>query len=220
VIESDGLSGEVNGKLILAGSEEYMLRHGIAIPDRASADRKNDTTKIMYAAENNEVYAKFYIRYSFSEEFTMLLPALKEQGITPLIYTSDPNLSNDLLRRLTAGADCVRVMKRMVPGTTDEKLHNRVSSGMVTVGDKINAINLILLSKKYKKFSERLTVSELTAMGLGLAAAIVLSFVKITEIPVAFFGLWHILWGLVLHFSSKKTFIGGKSFSEEKEENQ
>lgn len=221
VIEADGLSGEVSGKLIYAGSEEYMQRHGIAIPEGAStSERKNDTTRIMYAAEENEVYAKFYIRYSFSEEFTMLLPELKEQGITPLIYTSDPNLSAELIKRLTAGADCVRVMKRLIPGTTDERLHNRVSSGMVTVGDKINAINLVLLSKRYKHFSERLTVSEITAMGIGTAAAALLSFMGITDLPMAFFGLWHAFWGLALYFSAKAAFLKGKTHSEVKEENE
>lgn len=217
-VDSDGLCGEIGGRMIYAGTEEYMLRHGIAIPEGAAGnERKNDTTKIMYAAEDKEVYAKFYIRYSFSEEFTMLLPALKEQGITPLIYTSDPNLSNDLLKRLTAGQDSVRVMKRYTPGTTDEKLHNRVSSGMVTVGDKINAINLVLLAKKYKRFSERITVSELTAMGAGIVAGAILSFLGVTDILMAMLGAWHLLWAMVLLFSSKKAFLKGKHPTEEQE---
>ncbi len=220
VIEEDGLSGEVSDRLIYAGSEEYMLRHGIAIPEGASAgDRKNDTTKIMYAAEGKEVYAKFYIRYSFSEEFTMLLPSLKEQGIIPLIYTSDPNLSNELLHRLTAGADSLRVMKRFTPGTTDGKLHNRVSASMITVGDKVGAINLVLLSKKYKRFTERLCTSELTAMGIGIGVGAVLSFLGIFEIPMAVFGLWHLLWCAVLAFSSKNKFLKEKKALEKQNKN-
>jgi hypothetical protein len=95
-IEADGLSGVVDGLRISAGTEEYMLRHNIAIPEiTAKRDVGIDTTRIMYAAENGEVYAKFYIRYSFSEQFTMLLPSIKEEGIVPLIYTRDPNVSNE-----------------------------------------------------------------------------------------------------------------------------
>ncbi len=211
VIEADGISGEVSGKLISAGSEEYMIRHGIAIPEGASVnERKNDTIKIMYAAEGKEVYAKFYIRYSFSEEFTMLLPSLKEQGIIPLIYTSDPNISNDLLKRLTAGGDSMRVMKRFTPGTTDEKLHNRVSAGMITVGDKINAINLILLSKKYSRFAERVSASEISAMVIGLVGSTVIALLGIYDIPMALLGAWQLLWCAVLLFSSKNRFLKEK----------
>jgi hypothetical protein len=163
----------------------------------------------MYAAEGDEVYAKFYIRYSFSEEFTMLLPTLKEEKIVPLIYTRDPNISNELLRTLSAGADCMRVMKRLVPGSDEDKLYRRVSAGIVTGGDKINAINVVLLTKKYKRFSERLAKSEIWAMGAGLVVSVVLSLAGVLTnpwlLPLAV--LWQLGWCLVLHLSGRKTFF-------------
>ena len=216
IIEEDGLSGDVSGRRIHAGTDEYMRRHGIAVPDAAStAAGSFDTTKIMYAAEGDEVYAKFYIRYSFSEEFTMLLPTLKEEKIVPLIYTRDPNISNELLRTLSAGADCMRVMKRLVPGSDEDKLYRRVSADIVTGGDKINAINIVLLTKKYKRFSERLAKSEIWAMGAGLVVSVVLSLAGVLTnpwlLPLAV--LWQVGWCLVLHLSGRKTFFsdGDKS---------
>ena len=220
VIEEDGLSGDVSGKRIFAGSEDYMLRNGIAIPEGAArAERGIDTTKVMYAAENGEVYAKFYIRYSFSEEFTMLLPSLKDEGIIPLIYTSDPNISNDLLKTLTAGSDCMRAMRRLTPGTTDDKLYSRVSASTVTTGDKINAINIILLAKKYKKLSKRLSVSELYATVFGIGGAAVLTFVGIPPVWALLFGAWHIAWCAILAFAGKRTFLGRKTNGKNSENN-
>ncbi len=220
-IEFDGLSGDVGGVRIAAGTEEYMLRHGIKIPDgSASGAGGIDTTKIMYASAENEVYAKFYIRYSFSEEFTRLLPALREEGIVPLVYTRDPNISNELLATLTAGADSMRVMKRL-DENTEQTVYNRISAGMVTVGDKINAINLILLSKRYSKLSERLYTYELSVMIAGMALSAALSlFGMAASVPALLFGVWQIAWCAVLAILSRNTLKFEKEASEYKEENE
>lgn len=218
-IEMDGLSGDVGGSRISAGSEAYMLRHGVKIPDGATAPEMGiDTTKIMYAAENGEVYAKFYIRYSFSEEFTMLLPALREEGIVPLVYTRDPNVSNELFKTLTAGADCMRVMKKLTPKLEEEKLYSRVSADIVTYGEKINGISALLISKKYKRLTERLGVSEIYAMGAGAVLAILLSLIGINGIPMLVFGVWHIGWCAVLRFVTKRTLLKEKTQSIESSE--
>ncbi len=211
-IEDDGVSGDVGGRRIAAGSEEYMRRHNIAIPEGAARPEGGiDTTKVMYAAEDGEVYAKFYIRYSFSEEFTMLLPTLKEKGIVPLIYTRDPNLSNELLRTLTAGSDCMRVMKKYTSDSEDDVLYRSVSAGVVTYGDKINAINVILLAKRYKKFGENVANMELYAMGAGVALAVLLSLLGMTAVPSIVFGLWQCAWCVVLSIAGRNTFNDGKS---------
>ena len=143
----------------------------------------------------------------------MLLPSLKAEGIVPLIYTSDPNISNELLRRLTAGSDCIRTMKRLLPGSTDEKIHNRVSSGIVTIGDRINMINLLLLSRKYDGFIKKIRVSELFAMGLGAVLGSVLTLIPGVDFPIAILGLWQIFWCMVLRLASKNVFLKGKKKS-------
>lgn len=206
-IEDDGVSGDVGGSRIAAGSEAYMRRHGIAIPEGAARPEGGiDTTKVMYAAENGEVYAKFYVRYSFSEEFTMLLPTLKEKGIIPLIYTRDPNVSNELLRTLTAGSDCMRVMKKYSLGSEDDVLYRSVSAGVVTYGDKINAINVILLAKRYKTFGEHIANMELYAMGAGIALAALLTILGFTTVPSILLGLWQCVWCVVLSIAGRNTF--------------
>ena len=208
VIEDDGLSGDVMGHRISAGSREYMLRNGISIPEAArGVDATIDTTKVLYAAEDGEVYAKFYIRYSFSEEFTSLLPALKEQGIVPLIYTRDPNITNELLDTLTAGADCMRVVKLYKPKPLDEKVYARVSARMVTFGDKLNAISMILLSRKYRRFSEKMRFTETCATAVGLMLAVAFSILGINAAAVFVSIVWQIVWCVALHYTSTRAFL-------------
>ena len=208
VIEDDGLSGEVGGKRIFAGSQEYMIRNGIAIPEAAkTTDVSLDTTKVLYAAEDGEVCAKFYIRYSFSEEFTSILPALKEHGIIPLIYTRDPNVTNELLDTLTAGADCMRVVKVYKPIPAEEKIYPRVSARMVTYGDKLNTISMLLLSRKYKKFSERISFIEKCATAVGLMLAVMLCVFGLNSASVIVSVIWQIVLCAVLQYMSYNTFL-------------
>ena len=208
LVESDGISGEVDGVRIYAGTEDYMLRHDVKIPDGAARPEPHGTgtTKIMYAAEAGEVYAKFYIRYSFSEEFTMLLPELRKKGIVPLIYTRDPNVSNELLLLLTAGQYSIRVMKRLAPGNDETPIFRRVSAGVVTYGNKINAINIILLTKRYKSFLNTVTKLEYYAVGVGTLVGAVLSLALSSPIPSALAALWQIALSAALGIASKKIF--------------
>lgn len=207
-VEDGGISGEIGDVSVLAGTMEYMLEKGVKIPEDEGKkiETVSDSTKIMYAAENGEVYAKFYIRYSFSEEFSMLLPTLDDEGIKCLVYTRDPNITNELIRTLTAGTDKIRVLKKYSLEESDNVLYRSVSGGMVTCGDKNNAINMILLAKRYAKFQTRLATTELLAMTVGGALAVVLSLGGMSLVPSVALAVWQIAWCGVLHFISRKTF--------------
>ncbi len=208
IIEDNGVSGMMEGHRICAGTEEYMISHGIAIPedDYRINSSATDSTKVMYGAEDGEVYVKFFIRYSFSEEFTMLLPDLKDKKIVPLIYTRDPNITCDLLKVLTLGEDIIRVMKKYVPRTSEEKTYRRIDSGIVTHGDKSNAINMVLLAKKYSSFQSSLEATELVSMIVGAVLAVVLAMSNKAAVPATLLALWQVIWCLVLYIRSKLAF--------------
>ena len=218
IIEDDGLCGEVAGHRICAGSEEYMRRNNIAIPATAISAETNigiDTTKVMYAAEDGEVNAKFYIRYSFSEEFTMILSDLRDAEIIPLIYTRDPNVSNELLRTLTAsGSDCMRICKVYTP-IAEEKLYSRVDATMVTYGDKIDAASMVLLAKKYKDFTLRAKFTELCAMILGIIMAIVFSIIGASVTTSIIAALWQVIPCMLLRAISYRVFLNQNRETEE-----
>ena len=220
VIEDNGISGMMEGHRICAGTEEYMISHGIAIPedDYRTNLSSTDSTKVMYGAEDGEVYVKFFIRYSFSEEFTMLLPDLKDKKIVPLIYTRDPNITGDLLKVLTLGEDIIRVMKKYVPRTAEEKTYRRIDSGIVTHADKNSAINMILLAKKYSIFQSSLAATELISMIVGAILAAVLAIGDMFSLPATLLALWQVVWCAVLYVRSKLTFQQKREKETENEE--
>ena len=208
VIEDNGVSGVLEGNKICAGTEEYMRAHGIAIPedDYRTNPLSTDSTKVMYGAEDGEVYVKFFIRYSFSEEFTMLLPELKDKKIVPLIYTRDPNITTDLLKILTLGEDIIRVMKKYTPRSSEEKTYRRIDSGIVTHGDKNSAVNMVLLAKRYAAFQSSLASTELISMIVGAVLAVVLAIGDMLVLPTTLLALWQVVWCVVLCIRSKRYF--------------
>lgn len=215
-IESDGIAGMVEGHLVRAGSAEYMRRYGIEIPDSAASAYAgaSDSTKVMYGAEDGVVYVQFHIRYSFSEAFTMILPELKERKVVPLIYTRDPNVSLDLISALTGGEDSIRILRKNTVKPTEDKVYPRINAGIVTSGSEINAMNVILLAKKYVRLMKKFSVLELVAMGTGCALAAVLAITGHLWLSSMLFLGWHLAWFAVFYIISNNSFAVKK-----KEEN-
>lgn len=211
-VEELGLGGEIDGRPVFAGTMEYMLSKGMRIPEDEVNLREvlSDSTKVMYAAEDGEVYAKFYIRYSFSEEFSMLLPVLEDYGIIPLVYTRDPNITNELAITLTAGADKIRIIKKNDTDSSDSAVYRRVSCGLVSTGDKSNVINMILLSKKYAALGSRFAITELISMLVGASLATVLAIGGMATVASVALAGWQLVWCGALHFISRRSFRKAK----------
>ncbi len=208
VIEPDGISGDVDGKRVLAGSEAYMLRHGVSFDKLGigTIPTAADSTKIMYAAEDSTAYASFRISYSFSESFTMILPSLRTEKIVPLIITRDPNVNNELIKTLTMGTDSIRVFKRNDPAPSVDIIERNASAGIVGIGDGASVLNAMLLCKKTSAFSARLALTEIMALGVGAALGVALSLGGMAQAPTAALGMWQLLWCVCVGFLSYREF--------------
>jgi len=136
----------------------------------------------------------------------MLLPELKDKKIVPLVYTRDPNIDTELLRVLTLGEDIIRVMKKYVPRTAEEKTYRRVDSGIVTHGNKDNAINMVLIAKKYATLQSSLAATELISMIVGAVLAVVLAIGDMFVLPATLLSFWQLVWCVVLYVRSRLTF--------------
>ena len=205
-IRENGLVGEIDGKKVMAGSYDFMIAEGACPPTDDDDGRKSfDATTVMYAAENGVVYAKFYVRYRFSEEFTMLLPTLEEEKIVPLVYTRDPNLTNELMKKLTAGTSTVRILKKDTTPLRDFA-PSKVSAGMVSNGDKGNLVNLLLLARRYVKFNSRIKATEKSAMIVGLGLGALISISRMLLLPSALLSVWQLAWCAALYVLTKSFF--------------
>ncbi len=211
-IFEDGVIGAIDGVDIAGGNLKFMRERGMEIPDdEDKAETLSDSIRVMYAAENGRVYAKFYIRFSFSEDFSMILPALDDERIKVLVYTRAPGINTELMKTLTAGADKIRVIRKNTPICQDNPLYNKVSAGAVTFGEKVNAINTVIIAKKYAALESGIRVSEHIAMAVGGVLAFLLSVGGMFIVPPIALALWQSALCLALHIISKTTFRFNKN---------
>ena len=150
----------------------------------------------------------------------MLLPELKEKKIVPLIYTRDPNITGELVKILTLGEDIIRVMKKYVPRTSEEQTYRHIDSGLVTYGDKTNAINMVLLAKKYTSFQSKLAIAELVDMVIGALIAVVVVIGEFSVLPATVLALWHVAWCIALKIRSKLVLTSRPSNEVDSEEEE
>lgn len=203
-VEDDGISGMVEGERVMAGTAQYMKRHNIKIP--ASQDIKVGSTRVIYAASSGEFFATFTVHYSFSEEFALMLSAMREKGIVPLVYTRDFNINNEFMRFLTGGGDVIRVMRKYTP-VKEAEVYSRINSSMVIKGEKTSAINLILTAKKYAHFQSVIAFTELSAAVVGAGLAVMIAFSNmISSLPTALLAVWQLGWSVALAISSRRSF--------------
>ncbi len=193
-IELDGICGRTEGCTVHAGTAEYMCRQGFTVPESNRQDTTG-TTRVLYLAEGGVVYAKFIFRYAFSEAFSQLIPVFKKVGIVPLVYTCDPNLTRELLHALTTGDDVIREMHLLAP-TDSETMHTSLSAGMVTLGDKGAAVQMLLLAKEYTRFQRRMGRVYLGQALAGILIGALFAFVPALSRLVAlpWIAAWQIAW--------------------------
>ena len=203
-VEDDGISGIVEGERVMAGTAQYMKRHNVRIP--SSQDIRVGSTRVIYAASSGEFFATFTVHYSFSEEFALLLSAMREKGVVPLVYTRDFNINNEFMRILTGGSDVIRVMRRYT-AIKEPEVFSRINSSMVIKGEKTAAIDLILSAKRYAHFQSVIAVTELSAAAVGAALAVMIAFSNmISSLPTALLSVWQLGWSVALAISSRRRF--------------
>ena len=150
----------------------------------------------------------------------MILPILLDEGIKPLVYTRDPNINSGLFRSLTAGTDSIRVLKKKNLPEAERKLYQKISLGMVSIGDKINIINTILLSKKYAAFQSKIALAELPALIGGAMIGLLLAICGPTVLSSLLLSLWHLGWSAAIILIGKRIFGLKKDKTKEDKEDE
>ncbi len=206
IIEDDGVSGIVDGSKVMAGSFEYMRRHGVQLPPESASNLAS--TKTMYGAEDGAIFAKFSIQYSFSESFARMMSSLIEGEIIPLVYTRDPNINNDLMNFLSGGKVTIKVMRKNSTAPKYRPLYKSLSAPAVSFGDKNDIVNMVVRSKDYCIYQSKLSVFELVAACIGTFAAVGLALFGAANPLIAAGGcLWQLTLGVCLFASGNKALI-------------
>jgi hypothetical protein len=207
IVENDGICGTVDGAVVMAGNRGYMERKGVKVPPE---DQNGiESTKVMYGAAKDMVFAKFSIQYSFSEEFALLVGSLIEKGIKPLVYTRDPNVTEDLINFLAGNKSNARILKKS-GAKSENVVYKSLCASFVTIGEKTDAVCDLMIAKNYKQLMLSLSVVQLLLSLSGLLVGCAAFFFGGSSVVISGLVLgWHGVLGIAHHLFIKR-FLKGK----------
>ncbi|MBQ6848273.1 MAG: cation-translocating P-type ATPase [Clostridia bacterium] len=110
--EALGISGWVDNRLLFIGNRTLMEAHGISVPN-VELDRKilRQGFFPVYVASANKACALLVVRYDVSLDVSRELRRLTNSGVTLLVKTSDPNITEAMVcDYLGLYEDTVKVM--------------------------------------------------------------------------------------------------------------
>ena len=140
----NGICAMVDNGEIRVGNETYMKENGIMLPDETEEPDASPAVRIMYAAKDGRLCAKFYIQYALSRDFVRYAELLHRRGMRVILRTFDPNITLDLIDGLSYITEYgVRVVHKKKSQVRDYA-REHVDSGLVTAADSKQLLRALL----------------------------------------------------------------------------
>lgn len=199
-----GLSGWVHGRRILVGNRELLQHHNVELPPRQSeAKYRHDGRQVMYLAVDGLVSALFVVSYQADPHVAEHLKNLERKGITILVRTSDPNITDSFVEE-TFGLpqNCVKVVSAQA-GALYRKYRaaalQRANAGIVHDGRIQNFLRSVAACATLQSGAKLLTVLQIAAAALGAALVGILCFTSdITMLGAVQLLLYQLFWTIIV----------------------
>lgn len=204
-VEEGGLLALVDGREISVGRGEYMLDHAIHVFYDPEDEKllSGGKTSVMFAAEDGQLVAKFYIRYKMDEEFEKGVEALHKRGIRTLVRTFDPNLSEELVDKISYTADFgLRVVKKEVDQQRDLATPE-LNSGIVTKTSSGDVLRALFACRRAMRLIRVGGTAAFLLAGLGVVGAVVLAALSLLTLPSVYFVGYQLILALAFLLISK-----------------
>ncbi len=194
-IDSDGIETIIDGHHLYAGKADYLRHNGfLPVTDPEDEEIEGGDISIMFLVCDDEVVAKFYVRYRIDPEFETTLKSLYRSGICVGIKTVDPNINDEMLStRIRITKYPVRVLKYEDLGDRSRG-SDRTDSGIVSKKSVKSLLRAFTLCDKTKHVTRtNIMIAVLTLFGgmaITAAVAIMGSIAAVSSVYVAIFQLF------------------------------
>ncbi len=95
-----GCSGWIYNQRVLVGSRELLVKHNVDAPTREEEQRfRKDGCEVLYLAVEGKTAALFVVEYASDKQISAYLQRLEKYGVTILLRTSDPNITETLVEQ-------------------------------------------------------------------------------------------------------------------------
>lgn len=200
VYEQDmGMSGWVGGRRVLVGNRKLLENHGVDVPssDYESRYRKDDR-ELVYLSTAGELSAMFVVSYTADDGIASALNALTKAGITLLVRTCDPNITEEMIcSRFDLDSYYVEVM-----GASAGRCYEKLTSEESEESDAILASNGRLEGAAYgvtycRRLQRAIRMSvaaQVTGGALGFALCALVSLCTAISLSPLFILGYSALW--------------------------
>ena len=160
---------KVDSDKVIFADKFGMTSQGIEVGNERE---EKDDVSIMYIAVNGALCAKMYVKYELDEEFIRIARFLNKNGTTIGVRTFDPNLSNELIRRISNfKKDDVRIIKLSstdeVQAPTQKSNAKIVSNGLSRALIKAVPVCKRIINSRKVIRAIKILASILSAVGLA-----------------------------------------------------
>ena len=95
-----GCSGWIYNQRVLVGNRDLLLKHNVDAPTREEEQRfRKDGCEVIYLAVEGKIAALFVVEYAANERLCGYLQDLEKYGISILVRTADPNITEGLVEQ-------------------------------------------------------------------------------------------------------------------------
>ena len=95
-----GCSGWLYNQRVLVGNRDLLLKHNVDAPTREEEQRfRKDGCEVIYLAVEGKIAALFVVEYAANERLCGYLQDLEKYGISILVRTADPNITEGLVEQ-------------------------------------------------------------------------------------------------------------------------
>lgn len=96
-----GCSGWIYNQRVLVGSRDLLVKHNVDAPSREEERMfKKDGCEVLYLAVEGKTAALFVVSYAANAQTADYLCRLEKYGISILVRTSDPNITEGLVEQI------------------------------------------------------------------------------------------------------------------------
>lgn len=183
-----GLSGWVGGRRVLVGNRRLLENHGVDVPSRDYEMRyTKDNRQLVYLSTGGELCAMFVVSYTADEGIAAALGQLEQAGITLMIRTCDPNVTQELVHEaFSVDEDAVRVLDtatgRVYDALTAEAVEQ--TDALLACNGRLEGLGTALSSCRRLRRRIHLTgVLQMVGAGLGLLFAAASLLVNVPIAP-------------------------------------
>jgi hypothetical protein len=202
--DDNGVSGTVGGKLILVGSRDILVNHGITPPEREDIMKYLENgKKPLFIALDGKLAAMMVLSYKADKRRKIELRRMEETGISLIVRSVDANITPKFVGKLfDISESSVSVVTGKLGGVYSDVTDGEISRAdalVATKGRVESLMSVVTASVKEKRIIHLIVAAQNIAVVLGFVLVALLSCASgLGQLSAVSIILYEIFWMAVV----------------------